>query len=192
MVDKPIRAPNDRAVRTSTRRYGSNPRWLLKALREVAHEVQQLTWDIDDALLTRRPPPETGLREDWSILEIVGFLRDSEAEDLRAVQAICARSGARLTERRAHLGPGERSYRLEDFRNLLWEFSSLREELLWTLQWADSAWEHKGIHPHRGEVTLNQFVHEINERDLEAMWSLRRLCEADAATRARRSGGRPT
>ena len=90
---------------TSSRRYGSNPRWLLKALREVAHEVQQLTWGIDDALLTRRPPPETGLREDWSILEIVGFLRDSEAEDLRAVQAICARSGARLPERRAHLGP---------------------------------------------------------------------------------------
>ena len=160
MVDKPIRAPNDRAVRTSTRRYGSNPRWLLKALREVAHEVQQLTWDIDDALLTR--PPAAGDRAARGLVDP----RDrrlpagSEAEDLRAVQAICARSGARLPERRAHLGPGERSYRLEDFRNLLWEFSSLREELLWTLQWADSAWEHKGIHPHRGEVTLNQFVHE--------------------------------
>ena len=31
-------------------------------------------------------------------------------------------------------------------------------------------------------MTLNQFVHEINERDLEAMWSLRRLCEADATS----------
>ena len=177
---------------TSSRRYGPNRRWLLKALREVAHEVQQLTWGIDDAILTRRPPPETGLREDWSILETVGFLRDSEAEDLRAVQAICARSGAPLPERRAHLGPGERRYRLEQFQDLLWGFASLREELLWTLQWAEAAWEHHGVHRHRGEVTLNQFVHEINERDLEAMWTIRRLCEADAATSQRRSGGRRT
>ena len=166
---------------TSSRRYGSNRRWLLKALREVAHEVQQLTWGLDDAILTRRPPPQAGLREDWSILEIVGFLRDSEAEDLRAVEAILARSGARLPERRAHLGPGERGYRLEQFQNLLRQFASFREELLWTLEWAGSAWEHRGVHPHRGEVTLDQFIHEINERDLEAMWSLRHLREAAQA-----------
>ena len=185
-VDRPIRAANDGAVATSTRRYGSNRRWLLKALREVAHEVQQLTWGLDEAILTRRPPQETGLREDWSILEIVGFLHDSEEEDLRSVRAICDRSGTRLAERRAHLGPGERRYRLEQFRDLLWGFASLREELLWTLQWADAAWEHHGVHRHRGEVTLDQFVHEINERDLEAMWSLRSLCEAAPAGSGRR------
>ena len=171
---------------TSSKRYGSNQRWLLKALREVAHEVQQLTWGLDESVLTRRPPPEAGLREDWSILEIVGFLRDSEEEDLRAVQAICDRSGAPLPERRAHLGPGERRYRLEEFRNLLYGFASLREELLWTLQWADRAWDHHGVHRHRGEVTLGEYVHEINERDLEAMWSLRRLCEAAPAGSGRR------
>jgi len=110
-------------VPTSTRRYGSNQRWLLKALREVAHEVQQLTWGLDDAMLTRRPPPEAGVRE----------------------------------------------------------------ELLWTLQWAGSAWEHRGVHRHRGEIPLDQFVHEINERDLEAMWSLRRLCEAGAGAARRRA-----
>ncbi len=171
---------------TSTRRYGSNQRWLLKALREVAHEVQQLTHGLDDAILTRRPPPEAGLREDWSILEIVGFLHDSEEEDVRSVHAICARSGARLAERRAHLGPGERRYRLEQFQHLLWGFASLREELLWTLQWAEGSWEHHGVHRHRGEVTLDQFVHEINERDLDAMWSLRRLREAAPAGSGRR------
>lgn len=170
----------------SSRRFGSNQRWLLKALREVAREVEQLTWGLDEAFLARRPPPETGLREDWSILEIVGFLRDSEEEDVRAVAAICARDGAPLGERRAHLGPGERRYRLDQFQDLLWGFASLREELLWTLQWAGSAWEHHGVHPHRGTVPLEQFVHEINERDLEAMWSLRRLCEAAPAGSGRR------
>ena len=102
------------------------------------------------------------------------------------MQAICDRSGAPLPERRAHLGPGEQRYRLEEFRDLLYGFASLREELLWTLQWAGSAWDHRGLHRHRGAIPLDQFVHEINERDLEAMWSLRRLCEAAPARSVRR------
>ncbi len=40
------------------------------------------------------------------------------------------------------------------------------------------AWEHVGIHPFRGEVTLQRWVQEINERDLDAMWRLQRLREA--------------
>ena len=37
------------------------------------------------------------------------------------------------------------------------------------------------MHPYRGEISLSQYVHEINERDLDAMWSLRRLREGAAA-----------
>ena len=165
---------------SSTRRYGSNQRWLLKALREVAHEVEQLVSGLDTETLMRRPPA-TGVREEWSMVELVGFLRDSEREDLQAVQALSARDGVRLPERRAHLGPGERSYRRDDLPELLWDFATLREELLWTLQIAGPGWGHAGVHPYRGEVTLSQFVHEINERDLEAMWSLRQLREAAPA-----------
>ncbi len=161
----------------STRRYGSNQRWLLKALREVAHEVERLASGLDAETLTRRPAA-TGLGEEWSMIEVVAFLRDSEREDLRAVQALSARDGARLPERRAHLGPGEHAYRRDDLPELLWDFATLREELLWTLQIAGAGWEHVGVHPYRGEVTFSQLVHEINERDLEAMWSLRRLREA--------------
>ena len=57
----------------------------------------------------------------------------------------------------------------------------LREELLWELEWAGPAWERGGVHPYRGEVSFGQYVHEINERDLDAMWSLRRLREAAGA-----------
>ncbi len=164
----------------STRRYGSNQRWLTKALREVAHEVEQLVGGLPDDVLRRRPPGD-GLREVWSMIEVIGFLRDSEREDLRAVQALIARDGARLAERRAHLGPGERAYANADLAELLWDFAALREELLWSLQLAGPEWEHVGLHPYRGEVSLSQYVHEINERDLEAMWSLRHLREGTAA-----------
>ena len=125
--------------------------------------------------------PAAGLREDWSIVEVVGFLRDSEQEDLRAVQTLSSRDGARLPERRAHLGPGERAHRAGDLPELVWDFATLREELLWTLQTAGPGWEHTGVHPYRGEVTLSQYVREINERDQEAMWGLRRLREAARA-----------
>ena len=165
---------------STTHRYGSNQRWLLKALREVAHELEALVTGLDESALTWRPPP-AGLREDWSIVEVVGFLRDSEQEDLRAVQTLSGRDGARLPERRAHLGPGERAHRAGDLPELVWDFATLREELLWTLQTAGPGWEHTGVHPYRGEVTLSQYVREINERDPEAMWGLRRLREAARA-----------
>ena len=174
------RDADDRAVPPSTRRYGSNQRWLTKALREVAHEVRELVSGLPDDVLRRRPPGE-GLREEWSILEIVGFLRDSEREDLDAVRAMLARDGARLPERRAHLAPGEGRYASADLHELVWDFAMLREELLWELEWAGPAWERGGVHPYRGEVSFGQYVHEINERDLDAMWSLRRLREAAGA-----------
>ena len=148
----------------------------MKALREVAHEVGQLVYGLPEDALRRHPPGE-GLREQWSIVETVGFLRDSEREDLRAVQAMLQRDGARLPVRRAHLLPAEGGYESAGVDELLWDFASLREELLWELEWAGPLWERRGVHPYRGEVSLSDYVHEINERDLDAMWSLRRLRE---------------
>ena len=159
-----------------TRRYGPNSRWLLKALREVAHEIAELASGPGGEALTRRPAP-SGLREPWSIVELVAFLRDSEAEDLRAVRRLCARDRAPLPERRAHLGPGERACRAADLPALLRDFLELRGELLRTLREAGPAWRHAGVHPHRGEVTLGRYAHEIAERDLDALWGLRRLRE---------------
>ena len=164
----------------STRRYGSNQRWLMKALREVAHEVSELVYGLPDEVVRTRTLGGA-LDEEWSMLEVVGFLRDSEREDLEAVQSMIQRDGARLRERRAHLGPGEKPYADADVSDLLWDFATLREELLWLLDLAGPAWEHSGIHPYRGEISLSQYVHEINERDLEAMWNLRRLREAAPA-----------
>lgn len=159
-----------------TRRYGSNQRWLMKALREVAHEVGNLVSDLPDGALRRHPPGE-GLRERWSMAETVGFLHDSEREDLRAVRAMLQRDGARLPERRAHLLPAEGGYDRSEVRDLLWGFATLREELLWELEWAGPGWDHHGVHPYRGAIAVGEYVHEINERDLDAMWSLRRLRE---------------
>ena len=150
--------------------YGSPRHYALKALREVAHQVESLVYDLDDRALRWRPA-----EGEWCASEIVGFLRDSEREDLRAVRAILARDGARIEERRAQHGPAEHDYRSARVHGLLEDFATLRERLVWALRDAEEGWQHRGQHPYRGAVTLEQWVHEIGDRDLEAMWKLRAL-----------------
>lgn len=163
------------------REYGSGQRYLLKALREVAEQVDGLLLALDERELNWRPADD-----EWCAKEIVGFLRDSDREDLHAVRAIIARDGARVEERRALHGPAEHDYRSLRIAELLSGFATLRDELMWTLREAGARWEHAGQHPYRGRVPLQLWVHEISERDLEATWKLRRLLdqlEVDGAPR---------
>jgi hypothetical protein len=163
-----------------TRQYGSNPRWLMKALREVPHEIEGVVVEFRDRDLRWRPAPG-----EWCAKEVVAFLRESEHEDLKAVNAILDRDGAPIEERRAHLAPSEHDYLDHPVEELLWEFLTLRQSLLWTLDMTDD-WDRHGRHPYRGVVALPVYLHEINERDLEAAWTLRKLQEALAAVPARR------
>lgn len=110
-----------------TRQYGSNPRWLRKALREVPHEIEGLLSSFDsDRDMRWRPSPD-----EWSAKDIAGYLVESEREDLRAVEAMFARDGARIEERRAYLAPGERDYSEVRVHDLVWDFLTLRDSLLW-------------------------------------------------------------
>ena len=156
--------------RYANRQYGSNQRWLTKALREVAHRVEELVIGLSADELRWRPADD-----EWCATEVVGFLRDSEREDLVAVRAMIRRDGAFIEERRALFGPLENDYRSAEVTDLLWDFQMLREETVWTLHTAGAAWEHTGEHPYRGLVPLGRWVHEINERDLDAMWKLQRI-----------------
>lgn len=149
--------------------YGDRRRYLVKALREIAHRTARLVQGMDDGLLDAVPDGE-----EWSIAQIVGYLRDAEREDLAAIEAMTRIDGSRIEERRAMHGPAERRYRAHDVGELLWDFLTLREETVWQLQSAGNSWRHVGIHPFRGEVELTQWVHEMNERDLDAMWRIQR------------------
>ena len=162
------------------RRRDPGRRWLLKALRETAHEIGRLAAALPPEALHRRPPA-SGVREAWTAIEVACFLRHSEREDLAAVRAVLARDGAPLPERRAHLAPGEGAHGAAGLDELLWDYAEAREELLWEIELAGREWEHAGVHPHRGAIALAAWVREVHERDLEALWSLRRLREEAAA-----------
>ena len=59
--------------------YGDRRRYLVKALREIGHRITRLASRMDDRDLDRLAPGE-----EWTVTEIIGFLRDSEREDLEA------------------------------------------------------------------------------------------------------------
>jgi len=154
-------------------RYSEQPRYLRKTLREVAHRIEELAVQLTDDE-SRHHIPE----DQWSAVELAGFLRDSEREDQRAINAMIAITGSKIEERRAQYGPQENNYQQRaHLDELMWDFANLREDTLWTLRYAEHAWEHVGVHPFRGEITLTQWVAEINERDLDVMWRIGRIVQ---------------
>lgn len=154
-------------------RYGDRRRYLVKALREIGHRITRLASRMDDRDLGRVAP-----HEEWSVTEIIGFLRDSEREDLAAIEAMLRVDGSRIAERRAVATVLDGAYRDADPADLLWDFATLRDETVWLLESAGTAWNHVGMHPYRGEVSLFEFVEEISTRDLDAMWRIQRAHDA--------------
>ena len=153
--------------------YGDRRRYLVKALREIGHRITRLASRMDDDELARVAPGE-----EWTVTEILGFLRDSEREDLATLEAVLRVDGSRIRERRASAHVEDGAYRDADPADLLWDFATLRDETVWLLQSAGTAWNHVGIHPFRGEVPVMQWVQEMNERDLDAMWRIQRAADA--------------
>lgn len=155
--------------------YGDKRRYLMKALREIAHRIESMVAGLDEYTLTARA--DDALGEEWCIKEIVGFLRDSEREDLRALEVMIERDGAPIAARQAQYGPVDHDYRSARVEELIWDFIMLREETVWNLRTAGAAWEHSGVDPYRGPIRLIERVQEMNERDLDAMWRIQRLID---------------
>ncbi len=146
-------------------------RWLLKALREAAHELESQLWGLDEGDLRWRPSEDA-----WCLKEIAGHLRDCEEYLLQALELILARDAPRITAFDADAVVLERDYREIDLYEALEQFDQLRQRtvgLLWGP--ASGEWERTGIHPYRGPVSVAQLVREQSEHDLEHLWQARRL-----------------
>lgn len=149
--------------------HGDRRRYLVKALHEVSRRIGRLVQTMDDELLDSRASGD-----EWSVAQIIGYLRDSEREDYDNLVAMTRIDGAQIEDRRAMHGPHEEGYCAADVSDLLWDFLTQREETVWLLQSAGTSWNNIGTHPYRGEVELQTYVMEINMRDLDAMWRIQR------------------
>ncbi|MEX0751092.1 MAG: DinB family protein [Dehalococcoidia bacterium] len=150
--------------------------WLLKALRETAHAMESLLWNLDDGL-DRRPADD-----EWSCVELVNHMMEMERRYIERLERIVRMDEPRIA---AFDGDSIASEIRPDPTmafDLMDEFGVLRRQavyLLWSLD--DGDWDRKGMHPYLGALTITQVAREMNEHDLAHLWQLRRLCDAFAA-----------
>src|SRR3989304_9475079 len=142
--------------------------WLLKALREAAHELESQLWGLEEEELRRR-----GSEDGWSLKEIAAHLRDCEEHFLSTLELIFSRDEPRLRAFDADALVLERDYRSADLYELLEPFGSPRQRSV-RLLWMEDGWSRAGVHPYRGAVTVAQLVREQSEHDLEDLWQARR------------------
>ena len=148
--------------------------WLLKALRETAHAMEALIWNVDDDALERRPD-----EDEWSCKELVHHMTEMERRYIDRLERMVrlddpsiAAFDADSLEANVPLASGH-VFDVTD------EFGVLRRQavyLLWSLD--DGDWERGGMHPYLGRLTITQVAREMNEHDLAHLWQLRRLCDA--------------
>jgi hypothetical protein len=155
--------------------------WLLKALRETAHAMEALLWNLDDDALDERPEEgEWSCRElAWHMMEMERRYIDRLERIVRIEEPAIESFDADSIAQRAHPSDEDAVFDLMD------EFAVLRRQsayLMWSLDDAD--WERRGVHPYLGPLTITQVAREMNEHDLAHLWQLRRLCDRFAPTPA--------
>lgn len=161
---------NDRAhleqIEAARRRYE-----VVTRLEQTPAEAARTVRALDDEVLRRRPQPEQ-----WSIIEILCHLRDIESV---------------FAERFSKAAFGERPqfwmmdnervaaalrYRDADVGAVLKEFRRRRDGTLSLLHaLPQGAWQRTGIHPKRGEVTIERLAQALADHDQGHLERIRAL-----------------
>ena len=152
-------------------------RWLLKALRETARELESQLWGLEEEELRWRSSDDA-----WALKEIVAHVRDCEEHFLQSLELIAFQDQARIPAFDADGLVLDRDYRESDLYEALERFEQLRHRtvnLLWSL--APEDWERTGLHRYLGPVSVARLARGQHEHDLEHLWQARRLRQALAA-----------
>lgn len=149
--------------------------WLVKALRETAHAMEALLWDLDEDALDRAP--EAG---EWSAAQLIEHMCEMEGLFIGRLERIVSMDEPRVGAFDADsIESGrERDGERDSVFDQMDEFSVQRRQavyLLWSLD--DHDWQRRGIHPYLGPMSITQTAREMNEHDLAHLWQLRRLCD---------------
>ena len=151
--------------------------WLLKALRETAHAMESLIWDLDVEALERVPGGD-----EWCVRDLVLHMCEMERRYVERLERIARLDAPRVDAFDADSIEPRSSYKRASAFDLMDEFGVLRQQdvyLLWSLD--DDDWQRTGIHPYLGPLTVLQTAREMNEHDLSHLWQLRRFCDRFAA-----------
>jgi hypothetical protein len=147
--------------------------WLLKALRETAHAMESIVWDVDGDVLEQEPAPD-----EWCARQLLMHMAEMERRYVERLELIVNRDEPRIRAFDADSIEDEGMTERDVF-DAIDEFGAQRQRtvyLLWSLD--DGDWHRKGVHPYLGELTVLDVAREMNEHDLAHLWQLRRTCDA--------------
>jgi hypothetical protein len=147
--------------------------WLLKALRETAHAMESLIWELDDDTLDRRPA-----EDEWSCRELAGHMCEMERRYIERLERIVHDDDPPIDAFDADSIELDRDGGWQSVFDYMDDFAVQRRQsvyLLWSLDHSD--WDRRGVHPYLGPLTITQIAREMNEHDLAHLWQLRRLCD---------------
>ena len=126
----------------------------LEALEAGPKRVSELTKRLDDGLLRRKPAPDK-----WSAMEVVCHLRDIEKlwADRLVKTAFTDKPAFYMIE--VDDLAVKNGYNNQDLGLALKEFTRLREDNLRLLRALPAPhWKRSGMHPKRGEITIEKIV----------------------------------
>ena len=119
--------------------------WLLKALRETAHAMEALLWELDEDALE-----QASQGDEWSCADVVAHMSAMERRYLERLERVTRLHEPRIAAFDADsigLTGCDSVYEAIDD---LTELRGRTVHLLWSLDDAD--WKRKGIHPVPGAV----------------------------------------
>lgn len=158
------------------RQAGNDPAFLLKALREVAGELQNNLYGFSRRDLLR--PGEGYLDEGWSLQAIAFHLLQVERGVARQVELIIHAREPDLRHVDFDDIPFPEDVAAEVCEEIVDEFHYLRRHntyQLWDLD--EREWQRGGMHPYRGRITLVDIARDLYQHDLEHLWQMKRMLE---------------
>lgn len=158
------------------RQAGSDPAFLLKAMREASGELRRAVEGIPHRLLLRHG---TGSDENWCLLAIAAHMRETEGGFYRQIETIITRPESEMCHVDFDDIPLEEAYFEEDEGELLEDFHYMRRRsayVLWDI--SEREWQMGAIHPYRGRMTLMELAREMYRHDLEHLWQARRIVDS--------------
>ncbi|KPV49725.1 hypothetical protein SE17_30975 [Kouleothrix aurantiaca] len=103
----------------------------------------------------------------WTILEVLGHLRDFDGFFRGRAEMICAQNYPTLPAYDHESLAIERAYNAGDLRAMLAEFNASREQTRgFFSDLVPEQWERAGVHPERGHFTLTDAAIQVGHHDV--------------------------
>lgn len=143
----------------------------LKVLRSTPVVLRALVRGLDDAAWRRRPAPG-----EWSALEVVAHLADSEERAMARVRRMLAEDEPFLPGYDQDALARERRYNEMDPAETLDRHERLRAEHLALLESLDEAgWRRGGVHGEQGDMDVDLYISHSAGEDADHLAQIARL-----------------